>query len=188
MADDIVRVEYEADPERCQGMAAHGQCMNKRVPGTEKCKYHQAQLIKNQQARNFRLTKWQQRVNEFADNDQAKSLREEIGILRMVLEETLQKCESSVDLVLQANKISTLVSQIEKLVVSCHKLEQSTNYLMNTDQILRFADSFLQLLENCGVNDAQLLDQMSQQVPLLIENIGARRHEPSSQGTSGTTS
>lgn len=170
MADDIIHVS-EDDPNRCQGIGKHGQCYVKAEPNSKFCRFHTGYAVAAKEKRNYRLKKWQHRVGEFADNSQIKSLREEIGILRMLLEEVLGKCNSSTELLLHSQKITTLVGQIEKLVVSCHKLEHATGFLMDLDQIMRFADNFLELLGRFE-KDPLVLDQMADQVPLIIQQLG----------------
>src|SRR2546421_361414 len=82
------------------------------------------------------IAKWQTRLDEFADNDKIKSLREEIGVLRILLEETMSRCHDTNELLLYSNKISELVIKIEKVVASCHRLENATGMLLDKSAAL----------------------------------------------------
>jgi hypothetical protein len=64
----------------------------------------------------FRLTAYRARAHEFSDHHELTNLREEVGILRMVLEQLLEKCEQPNDLIIHANKITELTRTIQKLV------------------------------------------------------------------------
>lgn len=176
MADDIVKVSEENDPNRCQGVGPNGQCWCVALPNTKFCNFHTGGDRTASLKRNYRLKQWQARVNEFADNSQVKNLREEIGVLRMLLEEMLAKCNSATDLMLHSQKIIQLVAQIEKLVVSCHKLEAATGILLDVDQVLRFADNFLEQLGR-HVTDPRVLEEMAETVPKIIQQIGVSHGE-----------
>ena len=122
--------------------------------------------------RNYRLTKWKARVGQFADNDQIKSLREEIGIMRLLLEETLNKCEDSVDLMLYSHKMSEFVMKIEKLVVSCDKLENRMGLMLNKSTIINLAQQYVTII-NEHVKDPEIIEQISMKMverTLAIEN------------------
>lgn len=137
------------DPNCCQGLNKHGQCNLKAVPGQKYCRIHFGFGQKKSEleaTRNYRLNRYQNRVNEFADNAQVKSLREEIGVLRMLLEETVNKCQSDTDLMIFSTKISDLVVKIQKLVESCHKLEQSTGMLLDKSTVMYLGDVIINIV------------------------------------------
>lgn len=147
-AKSFVRVEPD-DPNCCQGLNSNGPCNLLAVPGQKFCKLHFGignKVLEQKAVRNYRLNKYQHRVNEFADNDLLKNLHEEIGILRMLLEETVNKCQSDTELLLYSNKISDLVVKIEKLVASCHKLELATGQLVNKNNVMFLGDVIIQII------------------------------------------
>jgi len=141
------------DPNRCQGVGQGGQCPFKAEEGSKFCLRHggnKAEGSRNKAiVRNYRLTEWRARVFEFADNDQIKSLREEIGILRMTLEAVLNACRSNTDLLIQSNRINMLTDKVERLVVSCHKLEERTGALLDKQAILSLADQLVTIIGEC---------------------------------------
>jgi hypothetical protein len=147
-AQSFIRVEPD-DPTCCQGLNAHGPCNIQAVPGQKFCKLHFGignKIAEQREARNYRINKWQHRINELADNDSLKSLHEEIGVLRLLLEETMNKCHTDTDLMLYSSKISDLVVKIEKLVASCHKLELATGQLVNKANMMFMGDVIIQII------------------------------------------
>ena len=147
-AASFIRVEPD-DPTCCQGLNAHGPCNIQAVPGQKFCKLHFGignKIAEQKEARNYRINKWQHRINELADNDSLKSLHEEIGVLRLLLEETMNKCHTDTDLMLYSSKISDLVVKIEKLVASCHKLELATGQLVNKANMMFMGDVIIQII------------------------------------------
>lgn len=172
MADteEFQRVTDPADPNRCQGVTSNGQCLSLASPGAKFCSFHgpgAVKQVKTQALRNFRLTQYQSRVGEFADNDQLKSLREEIGIVRMVLETVLNQCQTPVDLLMNTTKISNLIGQIEKLVVSCHRLEEKTGLLMDATGALVLANSLIDIISE-HVTDEAALEAVSSKILAAI--------------------
>jgi len=122
--------------------------------------------------RNYRLGKWKARVGEFADSEGIKSLREEIGILRVILEEMLNQCKDATELLLFSARMSGLVMQIEKLVVSCDKMEGKMGLLLNKDSVLQLASEFVEII-NGEITDMAVIERISMkmmQATLRIQN------------------
>ena len=167
-----VEVVPHDSPLRCQYVHPQGQCVNKVVPGTERCPLHvatSANLLKESIKRNYRLAKLQDRVNDFADNPQVKSLREEVGILRLVLEEIVNRCQDGSDIILFAPRISEMVLRIEKLVSSCHRLEHQTGLLIDKAGAINIA---IQIIEKVSVHvtDPDVLEKIGNDIELIISN------------------
>jgi hypothetical protein len=147
------RCEREDDPLRCQGIGngnGVGQCMYRHVPGSQYCPRHGGgvQLNKNKEAalKNYKLTQYQARVGELSTNPEIKNLREEIGILRMTLENILNQCETANKLLLYTDKITNLTDKIEKLVRSCQHMEEKNNNLLDRKVVFIIADSIVTLV------------------------------------------
>jgi len=156
------------DPnDRCKATVKDGQCPYLSHAGTQHCPMHgshttiAAENLEVQ--RNYRLKRWQQRVNEFANNDQVKSLKEEVGILRMMLEEMINKCTDTTDLMLYAHRISDLVMKIERVVVSCDKLENRMGLLLSKDAVLQLAGTYVNII-NTHVEDATIIELISEEM------------------------
>lgn len=160
--------------ERCEGTISTGQCINCKVPGSDYCPNHGAnsQLrAKNGTAiRNYRLQRWKQRVGEMADSDSIKSLREEVGILRVILEEMLNQCHDSTDLLLYSQRMSDLVMKIEKLVSSCDRLENRMGLLLNKDSVLQLAATYVQIINNY-IEDPDVIERISEEIVVATQKV-----------------
>jgi hypothetical protein len=174
MTPNQYEVVEEDSPDRCQGVSARGQCLFRAVEGTAYCPMHGGTAARafqvRQDQRKYKLAKWQDRVNEFADDDQLKSLNDEIGILRMTLEQVLLACHEATDMLLYAPKIADLVAKIEKLVVTCHKLEASTGVLLTRNAAFKLASQIVDIVAR-HVTDADSVAQIADEIGSAIANV-----------------
>ena len=150
MTDSPVQRCEPDDPHRCQNVGKRGQCLNLSVDSGNRCMVHggnkqlQSQELKS--LNNFRLGKWQAYVEKHKDDPGIKSLRNEIGILRVIMEEQMMKCETSHDLIMMSGQISDLVMKIDRVVNSCHKLEGSMGQLLDKSALLQFASQIIEVI------------------------------------------
>ncbi len=100
----------------------------------------------------YRLAIFQTRVDDFAHNPKVKGLREDIGILRMLLEFTMNKCKDESDLIMFSPKISELVMKIEKVVTSAHRLENNMGELLDKMAAMQLGEEIVQLIST-GITD-----------------------------------
>ena len=153
--------------ERCESTGKDAQCPYKKVANTNYCPRHGANkaliVQKTERLRNYRLAKWRNRVGEFADSPGIKSLRDEIGILRLTLETMLESCNDSMELILYSQRISDLVMKIEKLVVSCDKLENRMGMLLDKKTVLYLAQRYVEII-NEHVEDVDTIDAISNEM------------------------
>lgn len=182
MNHDIVRVAAD-DPDRCQQVMGTGQCNNRKAEGSTLpyCPAHIGAHGKNLEKASIRLyhiNKWKQRLDQLTDHDQVKTLTEEIGVLRLLLENTLNLCKEEMDLLMHSAKISDLAIKIEKLVVSCHKLEKSSGALLDKSAIIRVAADIIEVIsaviDNYNVrfaNFCKLLDDPQANAELIKEAV-----------------
>lgn len=174
------RCEREDDPDRCQGnnRGHHtgSQCMYKRVPGCTYCIRHggYVQVEKNKKAelKNYRLTHYQARVGDLSNHPEIKNLREEIGILRMVLESVLNQCENANKLLLFTDKITNLTDKIEKLVRSCQHMEEKNNNLLDRKVVFIIADSIVSLVGQY-IEDPDIMIALGEKICASIVAAGS---------------
>jgi len=79
------------------------------------------------------------------------------------MEEKLNKCEDTNDLLLASGAISDLVLKIEKVVSSCHRLEGSMNQLMDKSAIIQFASEVISIISN-KIDDEKILDSIANEI------------------------
>lgn len=170
----------EDDPQRCQAVNSQGQCTNKglTLPDETRASFCLAHGGNKQQeaqikasARNYKLDRWNRRLAEKADASGIKSLRDEIGILRIILEDRLNLCKDAHDLILQSGPISDMIMKIERVVTSCHKLEGSMGQLLDKQAILQFAQLVIGII-GTHVQDETQLTTIADAIIEAINDIG----------------
>ena len=125
----------------------------------------------------YRLGQWQARSDELLEHPNIKTLREEIGILRILLEERFAQCgNDKFQLLLQAGPISDLILKIEKVVSSCHKLEASMGEHIEKSQLLVFAAEVVSIIGEI-VTDQEALDAISFRIIDLVNRQSPRMLE-----------
>lgn len=178
MADNKFTVCDEKDPHRCQGIKHGdngGQCIYLSVPGCNFCIMHgggsQAHANKKNALKNYQLTQYAERVGDLSNNPEIKNLREEIGILRMTLENVINLCDTPNKLLLYSDKITTLVEKVNKLVESCQRMEEKNNNLMDRKVVIVIADSIVTLVGNY-ITDPDILLELGSKICGTIAEAG----------------
>src|SRR6266576_3698583 len=99
----VEKVTYPADPNRCQAVFNEGQCRNKAI-FNGMCQMHGANIHLTQErkkeARLYLSAMWKDRIGDQANHPKLKTLCEEVGILRMTLDKTLDSCKDDKELLL----------------------------------------------------------------------------------------
>ena len=159
---------------RCEATVKNGQCPYIKIDGTNYCPMHGSNKgkIKEEEEikRNYHLRRWQSRINSFADNDQIKSLREEIGILRILMETIVNKCEDATDLLMASHRIADIAMKIEKLVVSCDKLENRMGMLLSKTAVIQLAGEYVQIINNY-IDDPIKIENISKEMIKATEKL-----------------
>ena len=156
------------DPNRCHGVRGGDVCMNKAVNGSEYCEYHGDNKKSN--ISQYRLSKFQARLEEKAGQSNIKSLRDEIAILRITLEERLNSMQSPLEILTHTHTIGDMCLKIEKLVTSCHKLEKSMNNFMDETQATQFGLELVQIITR-HVDDTKAIENIVNELSELIKNL-----------------
>jgi hypothetical protein len=147
------------DPRRCQGQHQHGQCRNKSVDGLDKCPLHAGRsswLDKRRKVRNYNLAVYQARLDELGEAPAIMSLREEVAILRMLLERRLNACKSEAEFLGAANKVGDLVLRIESVVRSCRRIEAIGEQTLSWHDLLAMCGKILEVIAE-HVEDGETL-------------------------------
>lgn len=138
-------------PNRCQAVTAAGnQCQLIRVDGSDYCIMHGGASVlkaKNEQNKNlFRLAVWQTRLDEQKDHPKLKTLNNEVGILRILIEEKIVACKTSSDLIIHSQGIADLVMKLNGLVISATKLDEQLNRTLNKTQVESYTAQIIEIL------------------------------------------
>jgi hypothetical protein len=177
----FVRASDPNDPERCTVAGANGQCPYLREKGKPYCPRHITGgftdghgSLERLVGGNYKLKKeFAGRINELTTSDKIKNLREEIALMRMVLETIINRCDDAYDLALAADQLSKLVDQINKLVVSCHKIEEATGMLLDKTVVINIGTIVVDILSKY-VPDKSILDKVGGQIYEAITTSAGR--------------
>lgn len=168
-------------PTRCQAVTRTGQCPLEAMPGITKCIAHGGSITesnnKKEKIRNYILTKFQAQLERHSDSDNIKSLRDEIGILRFLLEEKLNQCKDNIDLVLQSVQISDLVLKIDKLVSSCHKLEGSMGNLLDKQALITFSGVIIRIISESLTGQESKINEIADKIMSELGNLSGIKEE-----------
>jgi len=149
MAFNIARVNAEDDPRRCHGATSGGQCWNVSVEGTNLCEVCSHGTLSMANRHQYLLTdpKYQTRLLELSEAEGIKSLRDEVAIARMLIEERLNKVKTDADLLSACGAINSLLLTVEKLVSRSHILEQNLGQLYHRSTIVQLMHAFVQIVD-----------------------------------------
>lgn len=99
-------------------------------------------------ASQYKIAAWQSQIDSFMTTDRLVSLRGEIGVMRVIIEDQLNACTDNYALLTQSSVICGHIQKVEKLVASCHKLEQSTGLLLDKEAALQLCQELIRLVGN----------------------------------------
>lgn len=119
-------------------------------------------------------SKYQQRLVSFLEHEDAKHLREEIAIARMLLEERLNRIQSDSDFLASTGMINSQLLILLQLVQSTYKVEQKLGSLLTKPTLLTIGNKLitaiideLKTLENCET----LVDRICNRVIKTTEQM-----------------
>ena len=158
------------DPTCCQ----YGDCTWQSVEGQNHCAKHGGAVELSQEkkelVRTYNLTKFRAKLDHFSGDENVKGLREEIGILRIVMEERLNQCQTGVDLLSHAHMIGELATKIEKLVSSCNKIEKSLGQYLDKNSVVQLGMEIVTIVTR-HVDDTKAIDNIATELIQVIERI-----------------
>ncbi len=161
------------EEERCQTESTYCKC--KRHGDSRFCLAHgggSSQIaIEKEAASKYQIQTYQARLKLQSNHSGIKDLREEIGLLRMMIEARINACQSDTDLVIQSSAIAELVRKLDKQVNSCHRIESLTGELMDRQSLLEFASGIIDTVtKHC---DAETADTIA----MSIIRLTAKKEE-----------
>lgn len=169
------RVKDPDDPQRCQNnLQGRAQCNNKASEGSKFCPAHgghRARMTKEKDSmRNYRLNTFKQRVSEFSDSDHINSLRDEVGLLRLLIEEKINRCEDTGELLLVSGPLSDLIMKCASLVEKCHKLEFKLGELLDKSKVVQIAQTIVEVISR-HIDDEDILEKISEEISTELQGI-----------------
>ena len=171
----LVQVSDLDDPNRCQVNNKHGQCRYLKTPGLDTCEAHGSMQIAKQKREvlsNYRLLKYQDRLLEKKNSPEVKTLREEIAILRMTLEEIMiaaEQVEGGQGLFLYSSRIVGVVDSVTKTIQACHAMEEKVGAVLDKSKVLMIADSITTVISRYV--SPEILGKINDEIARNIESI-----------------
>lgn len=179
----FVRVA-DNDPNRCQAVHRDYQCPFRAVgtfdpqtkiwTGPKYCIRHggrtQETQAKAANLRLYNLAKYQAQMESFADSPRAKSLKEEIGILRMMLQTRLNEIKSNNELVLHSNNLTMMIREIANTVKICDTIDARVEKVIDKSKAQIFINSIIEIIGKY-VNDPDLLLMISDEMEESLEKV-----------------
>lgn len=168
------RVEDD-DPRRCQAVGAAGQCHLAAIEGQKCCPAHGGVAHKAKsdvkQANMYRIAKYQKRLEEFAEHDKIKSLRDEIGLLRILIEERWNQCKVPLDVMLHSTVLADMLMKVEKLVTSCNRLEGQLGTMLDKTQAMQLGQEIVEIVGR-HIENEDTLSAIADEIGESIARLG----------------
>jgi len=137
-----------------------------RVPGGQYCLPHggirQIEKQKRQEMRNYRLSKYKARAEELGNSTHISSLKDEVAILRILIEEKINFCQDTQQLLLMSGPLSDLIMKCTVIVEKCHKLDAKLGNLLDRERVVIFAQTLIEIIGDY-VEEEQL-DEISTKI------------------------
>lgn len=172
------RVEHLDSPDRCQGMAGSNQCQYKKVGDSDYCALHGGNISiqKAQQSamKMYNLAQWESSVGKFASSSHIKSLRAEIGIIRVIIERKLVACKDDEDLLLRSSSISDLIMKAGKLVEQCDRIDFRLGQTLDREQLLQLGERIVELVSEFLTDPDALKAFAGRLVGVMTDDYSAR--------------
>lgn len=155
-------VRDPADPNRCKGATAEGQCMNEAEYGCEYCAMHggrSTEAAEGKRMYHLSVAAQQARLAQLSEHESVKSLREEIALARMLIERRFNAIKTEIDLLNACGPLNQLLLTVERLVKSAHALEQNLGLLLDKASIIQLGQHISRIIieELEGIEDYELL-------------------------------
>jgi len=171
---------------RCLNFLGNGaQCHFTKTEGSDYCSMHgghrATKTAKAKAMYEFNESKWFQKLADsrlpgFTKGTAKLDLSQEIGILRIMLEQILDKCNDSSDLIRNSQRISQLIQNIEKLASSSLKLDQKLGDLMSRDDVVNISNKILEVI-GANIDDPVILKNIAEGMTEVVNGPTSRESD-----------
>lgn len=101
----------------------------------------------------YKIARYKNQIGEKASSSRAKSLTEELAILRLTLETLMNGIEDDSQLIAQSQNISDIIDKIAKLATGAQRLDMATGETLDKTQLAAFADHLTLLVSKTDMPD-----------------------------------
>lgn len=149
----------------------------KPVEGTNVCPRHGANNVIKQQNKQkiyeINSERLRGRINVLASNPKRYTLDEELGVTRLTLEQLLNTIKED-EIYLHTDSISSLVSQIQKLVDSSIKVSKQLKLLMTPEDMNKVVQTLVDVLDRM-IEDKEVLDAIATELLTTLDDVYSGR-------------
>ncbi len=159
-----------ADPRRCKHSYPNEQCWWEAEYGCEFCLRHGGRSkAQAEEKRLYQLADIdnRRRLAELAGDENIKSLREEIGLLRILIERTMNAAKTPAELLSSSTSINSMLLTAQKLVKSCHELEQSTGELLSKQAVVKLGQKICEIV----IEELQGIEGHEQIIDRIVDRL-----------------
>ena len=164
--------EIHDESQRCKASTARGACQHVAIEDTERCPHHGANKIiqkkKKERLMNYNLTKFKAEVAEKSGSDNIKSLKDEIGMLRQLLESVWNSCENGTELILNSAVISDLAIKIQKCITETSKLDVLNDKMVEKDELTKFGIAVITKISEV-IDDKKAISEISEAILSMLD-------------------
>lgn len=144
-------VSDPADPNRCQGTAPKGQCMQKAVEGSKFCEScgGSNKIAEKEQLRSYLLTQVDsaRRLAQLQDShDPVRELRDAIALTHLLIERRMNLIQTDADLMVACSSLKGLIETMDRLVNSATRIEQHLGQLLSKQTVLNLGQVVVNIL------------------------------------------
>ena len=170
---EVQRVTSFDDPNRCQAGGRMGQCPMVKTPNSNYCPRHSGSLTEIRLAKKdtelYKLSVYKDRLAQFSTGDGVIGLRNEIGIMRILIEEMVNQIQGPNDVIIYSAKIGDLISKLNRLVTDAHKLEATLSSTIDASKLNQICDGIGEIIAPLLTPDQ--LSSVAARIGLLIERV-----------------
>lgn len=151
------------DPSRCQASAGSNQCNAVALEGEKFCAQHSGSRVTKTPAklRQYHLlnTYLKDSYEKFSENENIKTLRDEVSLARALLERRLNLITCDADVLANSGAVNQQFLVLQKLVTSMHTLDKSLNNLVSREDLIACANALYSVVaeELEGIEDYELI-------------------------------
>lgn len=133
---------------RCEFNRSTGQCTEEALPNDKFCSLHTRLDPEKNQKRLYNLLKfkYRSRYEEIGDHEALRSLRDEVAISKMMLEENLNSIQNDSEFAAARGNLAQQLVTVEKLVSAMIKMEVNLGTLISKPTLLKIASDIVRIL------------------------------------------
>lgn len=156
---------------RCEWVTGRGQCPDPRIEDSRFCEKHSPSGHGELDKYLITTRSLGDSPHRHAASKEIKSLRDEIALIRALIEKRINLIQSDAEFIAAMPTIQSAMMTVEKLVSSCHTMETKLGLLLNKGSLLSLAQTIIHIISEAleGVpNRNEIVEQVGQEIVKAI--------------------